>query len=146
VDGSQNFGVAVGAMWHIIGFEEEVAYRPDVFGNAPSVGLSSSVLTFMSNVILAPKIGSVRPYVLGGIGIIHPRFIRGISAIADTGNESGGWDVGGGVMVFFGKRVGVRSDIRYVRSFGNLLGASAFSADGDVDFGGRVSFGLVLKF
>jgi len=66
VDGSVNVGVTVGAMWHFVGFEEEVAYRPDFLGNIPSIGWSSSALTFMSNVMLAPEIGPVRPYVLGG--------------------------------------------------------------------------------
>jgi outer membrane protein with beta-barrel domain len=146
VDGSNNFGVTVGAMWHFIGFEEEVAYRPDVLGNIPTIGLSSGVLTLMSNVMLAPEIGPVRPYVLGGIGLIHPRITEGISFRRDDGIDGGGWDVGGGVMVFFGKHVGVRGDIRYIRAFQTLVDVNAVPGDGKLDFGPRANFGLVLKF
>ena len=49
-----NASVSVGAMGNVLGFEEEVAYAPDFFGNA--AGLSSSVLTLMSNVMLVPKV------------------------------------------------------------------------------------------
>jgi len=146
VDGSVNVGVTVGAMWHFVGFEEEVAYRPDFLGNISSIGWSSSALTFMSNVMLAPEIGPVRPYVLGGIGLIHPRIDEGISFRRSDGNDGGGWDVGGGLMVFLVKRVGVRSDIRYIRAFGTLVSVNAIPGDGHIDFGPRASFGLVLKF
>ena len=146
VDGSANYGVAVGAMWDLIGVEEEVAFRPDFLGNAPSIGLSSSVLTFMTNVILTPKIGRVRPYVLGGIGLIHPRVIEGISFTRDDGNESGGWDVWGGVLVFLGNRVGMRSDIRYIKAFHTLVSVGTLPGDAAIDLGPRASFGLVLKF
>jgi hypothetical protein len=146
VDGSNSFGVAVGAMWHFIGFEEEVAYRPDFLGNIPTTGLSSRVLTFMSNVMLAPEIGPVRPYVLGGIGLIHTRIPEGTSFRRDDGNDGGGWDVGGGLMVFFGKRVGLRSDIRYIRAFQTVVDSRFVPGDADIDFGPRASFGLILKF
>jgi hypothetical protein len=143
-DGTLNVGGAVGAMWDLLGFEEEVAYRSNFLGNAPSVGLSSSVVTFMSNAMLAPKIGSVRPYVLGGIGLIHARIMTGISAPKDVGNDGGGWDVGGGVMGFFGERVGVRGDIRYIRAFQTPVGT--LPNDANIDYGPRISFGLILKF
>ena len=54
-----NASVSFGAMGNVLGFEEEVAYAPDFFGSA--AGLSSSVLTLMSNVMVVPKIGPVRP-------------------------------------------------------------------------------------
>src|SRR5437763_720902 len=63
-----NFGLALGAAGNVFGFEEEFAYARDFFGTAPS--LKSSVFTVMSNVMLAPKIGPVRPYFLTGLGLV----------------------------------------------------------------------------
>src|SRR5438477_7876558 len=67
-DKRMNFGVALGATGNIFGFEEEFGYARDFFGSAPT--LKSSVLTVMSSVMLAPKIGPVRPYFLTGVGLI----------------------------------------------------------------------------
>src|SRR6202163_4300872 len=67
-DKKLNAGVAIGSMGSILGFEEELGYAKDFFGSAP--GLSSSVLTLMSNLMVVPAIGPVHPYVLGGLGLI----------------------------------------------------------------------------
>ena len=67
-DSKTNIGVSIGIMGNLIGFEEEVAYAPNLFGSA--AGLESSVLTLMSNLMIVPKIGPVRPYVQGGMGLI----------------------------------------------------------------------------
>src|SRR5712671_5623583 len=67
-DKKLNVGVALGSMHSFLGFEEELAYAKDFFGDAPN--LSSSVLTLMSNVMVAPKIGPVRPYALVGMGLV----------------------------------------------------------------------------
>ena len=57
-----NFGVGLGAMNAVFGFEEEFAYARDFFGIRP-VLQNSSVLTVMSNFMLVPKVGPVRPFV-----------------------------------------------------------------------------------
>src|SRR5476651_196769 len=95
-----NASVSFGAMGNVLGFEEEVAYAPDFFGNA--AGLSSSVLTLMSNVMVVPKIGPVRPYVEGGIGLIRTHVDLKTTSVFTTSNNGLGWDVGGGVIGFFG--------------------------------------------
>src|SRR5712691_2710402 len=63
-----NYGVGLGAIGNVFGFEEEFAYAPDFFGTAPN--LKSSALTVMSNAMLAPKVGPIRPYFLAGLGLI----------------------------------------------------------------------------
>ena len=95
-----NASVSVGAMGELLGFEEEVAYAPNFFGNA--TGLSSSVLTVMSNVMLVPKVGPVRPYVEGGIGLINTRVDLTTTSVFTTDKNGFGWDVGAGVIGFFG--------------------------------------------
>src|SRR5687768_6877049 len=64
---SSNFGVAFGRLGGV-GFEAELAYARNFFGD--TAGVNANVLTFMSNLMIAPKIGPVRPYVLGGLGLI----------------------------------------------------------------------------
>jgi opacity protein-like surface antigen len=113
-DKRANLGVSVGSIG-VIGFEEELAYAKDFFGKT-STG-SSSVLTLMSNLLIAPGFGPVHPYVLGGVGLMrsHTDFTPS-QLVLDINDNQFAWDVGGGVMVFAG-HVGVRGDIRYFHSF-----------------------------
>src|SRR5918993_1783452 len=66
-DKNSNIGVGFGTMGNVVGFEAELGYARNFFGEIP--GGSSSVLTFMSNLMIGPKIGPVRPYVIGGLGL-----------------------------------------------------------------------------
>ena len=129
-----NFGVALGATGNVFGFEEEFAYARDFFGTAPS--LKSSVLTVMSNFMLAPKIGPVRPYVLTGVGLIKTHVDFTTTSILTTDNNNFGWDIGGGVRITVAPHVGVRGDLRYFHSFQDLepLGFS-LGANSKLDYG-----------
>jgi opacity protein-like surface antigen len=142
-DKTTNFGVAVGTLGPVIGFEEEFAYAKDFFGTAP--GLSSSVLTVMSNVVIGPKISLVRPYVVGGVGLIKTKVEFSPASLLETSNNGFGWDLGGGLVVG-SEHVGIRGDIRYFHSFKDLE-VLGFPLGGDtkLDFG-RASVGLFLGF
>ncbi|MEO8677524.1 MAG: outer membrane beta-barrel protein [Vicinamibacterales bacterium] len=142
-DSRLNIGVGIGAMGTFLGVEEEIAYAPDFFGSG--TGLSSSVLTAMSNVMLAPKIGPVRPYVLAGVGLMKSHVELTQASILTTDNNTFGWDIGGGVMGFLGSHLGLRADLRYFHSFQdlNVLG---FTLDNSKLNFGRASAGVVLKF
>ena len=138
-----NFGVSLGTMGSVLGFEEEIAYARDFFGTAP--GLSSSVLTLMSNAMIIPKIGPVRPYALAGLGLIKTHVEFTPSSVLTSDNNNLGWDVGGGVAAFFGAHAGVRGDIRYFHAFQDLNALGFTLSDMKLDFG-RASVGLVLTF
>jgi opacity protein-like surface antigen len=138
-----NASVSIGAMGSVLGFEEEVAYAPDFFGSA--AGLSSSVLTLMSNVMLVPKIGPVRPYVEGGIGLIKTHVDLTTTSVFTTSNNGLGWDVGGGVIGFIGEHVGLRGDLRYVHAFQDLTVLGFTLSNSKLNYG-RASVGVVLKF
>jgi opacity protein-like surface antigen len=138
-----NWGVGFGALGSIVGFEAEIAHTSDFFGTTPYQ--STSVLTFMGNFMVAPKIGPIQPYGLGGIGLLR-------SAVESAGQNSDqnqiAWDVGGGLIGFFSAHVGVRGDIRYFHSF-QVIDFSRFPnlpvRDTKLDFG-RVSVAVVFKF
>jgi hypothetical protein len=138
-----NVSVSFGAMGNVFAFEEEVAYAPSFFGTAP--GLASSVFTLMSNVMLAPKIGPIRPYVEGGVGLMktHAELTR--ASVFTTDNNGLGWDFGGGVIGFFGEHVGLRGDLRAFRAFRDLAVLGFVLNDSKINYG-RASVGLVLKF
>jgi hypothetical protein len=114
-DKNSNIGVAFGTMGRVAGFEAELGYARDFFGEIP--GASSNVLTFMSNLMIAPRVGPVRPYVVGGVGLFKTHVEFTSIGLLETNNNSFGWDFGGGLMIFFGDHIGVRGDLRRFSTF-----------------------------
>jgi opacity protein-like surface antigen len=142
-DKTVNVSVSVGRMGQVLGFEVEVAYAPDFFGTAP--GLSSSVLTLMSNVMLIPDQGPVRPYVLAGVGLIKTHVELTQASVFATDNNNFGWDVGGGLIGLLGDHFGIRGDLRYFHAFQDLTVPGFTLSDSTLDYA-RASVGLVLMF
>jgi opacity protein-like surface antigen len=141
-DRKLNEGVAVGSLG-LIGFEEELAYAKDFFGSAP--GLSTNVITIMTNVMVAPAIGPVHPYALAGVGLIKTHVEFASSALLSTTNNNFGWDIGGGAVVFLVPHIGLRGDLRYFHALQELK-VSGFTFDQQkLDFG-RAAAALVLSF
>lgn len=149
-DKRTDYGVSFGALGSIVGFEAELGYTKNFFGE--TVGSTSNVLTFMGNFMLAPKIGPVQPYGLVGTGLIRTT-VEGLGSTTTSDQNQFGWDVGGGLMVFFGEHVGVRGDVRYFHSFQaldflnlpNLPGFNLGLGGQKLDFG-RASAAAVFKF
>jgi opacity protein-like surface antigen len=138
-----NFGVSLGRLGAVFGFETEFAYAKNFFGESPAV--DSSVLTVMGNAMLVPNLGPVRPYATVGLGLIKTHVEFDPDAILSTDNNNFGWNLGGGVFIFFGEHVGVRGDVRYFHSFDDLEILGFEIDDTKLDFG-RASGALVLKF
>jgi len=143
-DKKLDWGVAFGALGPVVGFEAELGYTPNFFGE--SSAQTSNVLTFMANFMLAPKFGPIQPYGVIGLGLIR-------TSVEATGGSSSdenqmGWDGGGGLMVFFGEHVGVRGEVRYYRTF-EVLDLTEFPSievnQTSLDYG-RFSGGVVFKF
>jgi opacity protein-like surface antigen len=135
-----NWGFGFGSLGKVFGFEEEFAYTSNFFGETPNS--SSSVWTLMSNPMLAPKIGPVRPYGLLGIGIIKAHSDLSPTSLVSFSNTEFGWDVGGGLMLVFG-HFGVRGDIRHFHTFGDVPVIPLTNTK--LDFG-RASAGVVFAF
>ena len=142
-DKRTDYGVSFGALGSIVGFEAEVGYTKNFFGE--TLGNSSNVLTFMSNFMLAPKIGPFQPYGLAGVGLIRTS-VQGVGTSNDQNQF--GWDLGGGLMVFFGAHVGVRGDVHYYHAFQVLdfLNLPALGLGGKKLDYGRAAVGVVFKF
>ena len=139
-----NVGVGFGRMGNVIGFEQEFAYARSFFGEAP--GYESSVLTVMSNFMVVPNLGPVRPFGVIGIGLIKSEVEFTPESLLDSDHNHFGWNIGGGLIVFFGDHFGIRGDIRYFHSFQDLEIAGFPVFDGEkLDFG-RAGGALVFKF
>ena len=118
---------------------------PRNFFGSTEAGADSNVLTVMSNFMIAPKIGPVRPYGLFGVGLMKAHVDLNPIAIVSFTNNTFAWDAGAGLMVMFGQHVGIRGDIRHFASFQdlNLLGLS-LGGGTKLSFG-RASAALVLQ-
>ena len=137
-----NLGVAGGKLGAIAGAEVEFAYARDFFGDTP--GVDTSDLTLMTNVIVGPRIGAIRPFVLGGVGLIKSHVELDAGSLLDSSNNFG-WNIGGGVMLMFGEHVGVRGDIRRFKSFQEISILGFDLSDEKLTYN-RASAGLVLAF
>jgi hypothetical protein len=147
-DKKLNMGIGFGSLGQNSGFEQEFAYAKHFFGEVP--GRDSSVLTLMSNFMIAPKIGPVRPYGLFGVGLMKTNVELSVGDVISFTNNHFAWDVGGGIMVFFGEHFGIRGDLRRFQSFQDLhiegfndLGG--FTLDNTKLDYGRASVAIVLK-
>jgi len=145
-DKRTDYGVSFGLLGSLVGFEAELGYTPNFFGETS--GQTSNVLTFMGNLMLAPKIGPFQPYGLGGLGLINTK-VEGVGSSSDQNQF--GWDIGGGLMVFFGEHIGIRGDVRYFHSFQvldfvNLAGLPALGLGGQKLDYGRAAAAVVFKF
>jgi outer membrane protein with beta-barrel domain len=104
----------------ILGVEGDFAYAPRFFESEnPLDILGSNLLTLSGNVIAAVPLSvseySLRPYAIGGIGLIH----SGISYLLQPAvdDNSLGFNVGGGAIGFLTRRTGVRFELRHFRTF-----------------------------
>jgi opacity protein-like surface antigen len=138
-----NAGIAFGTMGNVLGFELEAAYARHFFGEAP--GFSSSVLTVMGNLMVIPNFGPVRPYGLVGLGLIKTNVELEPSSITSGDNNHFGWDIGGGLMIFFSDHVGIRGDLRYFHAFEDLEILGVTVGERKLDFG-RVAGAVVFRF
>ena len=140
-----NVGVSLSSMGPVFGLEEDISYVKHFFGDAPLGGTDNSVFSAMSNLLVGVGVGPVRPYVVGGVGLIRPHVssLTGSLTSLGTGKNALGYDLGGGVTGMFGRHVGIRGDIRLFRTMQdvNLL---IFTGQ-KLEFW-RASAGLALAF
>jgi opacity protein-like surface antigen len=104
----------------------------------------------MGNVIIAIPVGgttgkSVRPYVIGGIGLFRTT-AKGDDFFDPITSNDFAYDLGGGVMAFFSDAIGIRLDLRYYQALRNPdAGAGISFQNGDLNFW-RWSVGPSFKF
>jgi hypothetical protein len=106
----------------ILGFEGEFAYAPRFFESDNTGGdiLDSSVTTLSGSVIAAVPLSvtdySLRPYVIGGVGLMRSAINYAI-LVDPVSDNSMGLNVGAGAIGFLTPRTGVRFELRHYRTF-----------------------------
>jgi opacity protein-like surface antigen len=106
----------------IVGFELDFGYSPNFFeSDNDSLNLvgDGNVTTLMANLMIAGPKAPVRPYVVGGAGLIKTRVDSADQFLTDVDSNDFGFDVGGGVIFSFADNVGIRGDVRYFRGITN---------------------------
>jgi len=154
--GQADFVLDVGWLSRLepLGFELDVMYAPSFFGTEGPYG-ENSVSTYMANVVVAGggarrgRFGgrrtAVRPYLSGGVGIMHEVVTTPVIANKISNNDLG-LNLGVGVMAFTSRSIGVRGDVRYFR---DLIDTQSENTT-NIDFGAfhfwRASVGFILAF
>lgn len=126
------------------GFEGDVADAPEFF-EQDGFRTDRRMTTAMGSVIYKLRASSYTPYVVGGLGVMRP-FLAEAGDLAVVKINKAAFNVGGGVMAGVRDRLGVRADVRYLRSFGEDDTANPFG----IDFGKfgfwRVTGGVTIGF
>jgi len=140
-----SFGARLGILGGgIFGGEFDVGYTPDFYGKG-TVFDSSGVLTVMGNVVVGLPLGPVRPYFVGGIGLIRRTVTyapgEGPGSVTDS---RAAYSIGGGVNLFVSEHVGINVDLRYFRNF--TTGNSLVDLPDDTFNFARGSLGITFRF
>jgi opacity protein-like surface antigen len=135
-----NWGVSLGTVNGVFGFEEEIGYASQFFGKTP--GGDNAMLTLMSNLMIVIPAGPIQPYGIIGLGLMRSHAQFNTSSLS-LDNNSLGWDIGGGLNIFLGRSIGVRGDVRRLKTLQDVT-LGVFGND-KVEFW-RASAGLVFRF
>jgi len=149
--GQAAIGVSAGGMGAgIIGGEADFGWSPSFFGTKSDFG-NNTVMNLMGNVIIGVPIGGthgagVRPYVVGGVGLVRTQIDGGTIAKVSSSNNMFGWDAGAGVMGFFSDHVGLRGDVRYLRATSDLTThVDSIDLNGDKLHYWRATIGVTFR-
>ena len=152
-NGQTTLGVSAGGMGAgIIGGEADFGWSPSFFGTQSDFG-NNTVMNLMGNLIIGVPIGGqhgagVRPYVVGGVGLIRSQIDGGSLtnfAPAQSTNMFG-WDAGAGEMGYFSDHVGLRGDVRYLRAVSDLTtNVRSIDINGDKLHFWRATVGVVFR-
>lgn len=126
-NGREHFTYEVAFGWMgsgIFGWEADLSFTPEFFeGNDNDFDFDggSNVVTAMGNAIIGLPFGGqrdagFRPYLTAGLGMLQTE-ARSNADLFHVDNSEFGFNVGAGAFGFFTDHVGLRGDIRYLRSF-----------------------------
>jgi len=149
--GRAGFGVSLGNVGKVVGFETDIAYQPELVNNTANGLAKNRVITFSGNVLVGPTLGRVKPYGALGAGNLNLNATSLTSLVipnpTSISNNYFTVNFGGGVMGFFTDHLGMRGDVRYFRAYG--FDASALETAGlsfDQFTFWRANVGLAVKF
>ena len=134
----------------IFGLEADVAHTPRFFNSDDPRGLvkSSRVTTMGGNVIVAAPLSvtreSLRPYLVGGLGLIQARS-EDLANLFPLERDLLGLSVGGGAIGLLTPRTGVRFDLRHMKAVSGADGPLAAEGTSRLSFW-RASLGVIIRY
>ena len=134
----------------ILGVEADVGHSPHFFERGARTALitESTVTTLMGNVIVAVPLAvtreSLRPYLVGGLGMMHASS-NDVADIFSFRSNLLGLSLGGGAIGLVTPRTGFRFDLRQFRSLSAEDAAPTTSGGARLSFW-RASVGIVIRY
>jgi hypothetical protein len=119
----QTWLVGASAAWltdNILGAELDFGYAPRFFASTQILERpGSNVLSLTGNVLLTVPLSvtrdSLRPYISGGLGMLHAG-VSDVVGFTEVDSNLLAFSVGGGAIGFVNRRAGVRFDLRHIRT------------------------------
>lgn len=149
----QTWVVGASAAWltsSIIGAEVEFGYAPRFFGS-DALSLTrpgSNVTSLTGNVLLTLPVSvtreSLRPYISGGIGVLHAGVDDSLSLNTIDRNLLA-LSIGGGAIGYVNGRAGVRFDLRHIRSTGTDVDNLTLLTGPQLGFW-RATIGVAIRY
>jgi hypothetical protein len=131
-----------------LGIEGDLEHVPHFFERGVGrLNAQSSVTTLTGNLVIAVPgtitRESLRPYFVGGVGLIHAH-LQTIGNVFNTSTNLVGLDLGGGVIGFISPRAGARFELRHFKNISRdseavTLGSTRLSF-------WRLTAGAVLRY
>ena len=137
-------GFTVGALGRMFGTELEVTHTPKFFGES-DILKDQSVTTVVYDVLLKLPNGPVQPYGLVGLGVLHTSVDFERAVFTSLRDSSLVWTVGAGLLVFPGRHVGIRGEVKHFRPTGDFEIPGLSVGSSTLSFS-RVSAGLLVRF
>jgi opacity protein-like surface antigen len=142
-------GGSVAWIGRVAGIELDLADAPTFLESRSGFAIDTrNLFTLMGNGVVQFPTASprIRPYAVGGIGVIHTK-ITSPGDIVLVEDENFGFNLGGGLTALLGGHVGLRGDVRYFRAIRNDDAAAAADAleVSELKFL-RFAVGVVFKF
>lgn len=134
----------------VLGVEADIGHTPHFFerGQRTALVLSSTVSTATGNVVLAVPLSvtreSLRPYLVGGIGVMHASSSDLVDIFSFDSNLLA-LDIGGGAIGMLSKNSGLRFDVRQFRNLTPDRGTTTTAGSTRLSFW-RASIGIVIRY
>jgi hypothetical protein len=135
----------------VLGIEADVGHTPGFFkrdNDALRLVTSSRVTTLGGNVIVAAPLAvtreSLRPYLVGGLGLMQARSDDLVS-LFPLDKDLLGLTLGGGAIGLLSERTGVRFDLRHLKAISGEDGPLAAEGASRLSFW-RASLGVIVRY
>jgi hypothetical protein len=143
------FGASVALLSDgFLGLEADVGHSPRFFQGDRRLVLSSRVTTVSGNLVVAAPLAltreSLRPYLVGGLGLLQVRADDAIRALPIE-KDLLGLTVGGGAIGMITPFTGVRFDLRHLKAVSGERGSFAREGTSRLSFW-RASVALTVRY